>query len=364
MQKQTITLLISLFLCACGAKEESKLETDKKGPKPTLVTVTQVKTQALEITEQTVGYLEGLINPTIAAEVSAKVIKVYVRPGSTVKQGQLIATLDAGDFGMQRNEAQSEVARIEAQLDNQTKIVARNQTLFDKKFISQNAVESDKAQQKVLSQQLEGAKARVGSVNRTTSKTSIYAPVSGIVEKKLVDTGDYVKIGDPVVQIVSKQRLIAHLPFPEAIAARLKPGLKVRLTTPTTPDTIDSTINELKPQITMENRTVDVIANVTDVAGWQPGASVTGMVVLGEQPASMMVPEQSLVLRPVGEVVYVVRDNVAYQAIVKTGLRKDGMVEILNGVKDNDKVVVDGAGFLTDKTAVKMAAIISKKEVK
>ena len=362
MQKQRAVfsiLLVSLIFFAIGCKDakkdEAKNDADKKGVKPTLVTVTQVKSQPLEITETTVGSLEGLIDPTIAAEISAKVIKVYVRPGLTVKQGQLIATLDAGDFGTQRNEAQSEVARIEAQLDNQAKIVARNQALVDKKFISQNAVDSDKAQQKVLNQQLEGAKARVGSVNHASSKTSIYAPVSGIIEKKLVDTGDYVKIGDPIVQIISQKRLIAHLPFPETIAAKLKPGLAVRLTTPTTPEPVNSTINELKPQITAGSRAIDVIANINDVAGWQPGASVTGVVILGERPTAMMLPEQSVVLRPAGEVVYVVRDNTAYQAIVKTGLRQDGLVEILEGLQNSDTIVVDGAGFLTDKTPIKIA---------
>ena len=361
MQKQIVILFISLILGACSAKDGAKdnnkdsVNADKKSSKPTLVTVTQVKSQSIEITETTVGSLEGLIDPTLAAEVSAKVIKVHVRPGETVKQGQLIATLDAGDFGTQRTEAQSEVARIEAQIDNQSKIVARNQALVDKKFISQNAVDSDKAQQKVLNQQLEGAKARVGSVNHASSKTSIYAPVSGVIEKKLVDTGDYVKMGDPIVQIVSQKRLIAHLPFPESIAAKLKPGLAVRLTTPTTAGLVNSTINELKPQITMGSRAVDVIANVNDVAGWQPGASVTGVVVLGEQPAAMMVPEQSVVLRPAGEVVYVVRGNMAYQAIVKTGLRQAGLVEILAGVQDNATIVVDGAGFLTDEAVIKIA---------
>jgi len=68
----------------------------------------------------------------------------------------------------------------------------------------------------------------------------------------------------------------------------------------------------------------------------------------------MMVPEQSLVLRPAGEVVYVVRNNIAYQAIVKTGLRQNGMIEILSGLKPEDTVVVDGAGFLTDEAPVEI----------
>jgi multidrug efflux pump subunit AcrA (membrane-fusion protein) len=95
-----------------------------------------------------------------------------------------------------------------------------------------------------------------------------------------------------------------------------------------------------------------VIADVMDEPGWQPGASVTGTVVLGEESAAMMIPEQSLVLRPAGEVVYVVRDNVAYQAVVKTGQRQNGLIEILEGLQPNETIVVDGAGFLTDKAPV------------
>jgi membrane fusion protein, multidrug efflux system len=357
MKKIIFYFLIGLFallLAACGANSDKSAEKDgeKKGQKPTLVTVTQVKNQAIETTEETIGSLEGLIIPTVAAEVAGRVVKMHVTAGMQVKEGQLIATLDASDFGMQRREAQAEVARIQALIENQAKTVARNQALVDKKFISQNAVDNDVAQQNVLKQQLEGARARVGSINHDSSKTRVIAPVGGIIEKRLVSVGEFVRVGDPIVQIVSKQKLRAHLPFPEQISAQLKPGLKVRLTTPTSNKMMESVIHELKPMVTEGSRTIDVIADVIDASGWQPGASVTGTVILGEQAAALMIPEQSLVLRPAGEVVYVVRDNVAYQAVVKTGARQNGLIELLEGLQPNDTIVVDGAGFLTDKAPV------------
>jgi RND family efflux transporter MFP subunit len=359
MQKTTSYLficLLTLLLAACGASSDKSAEKDgeKKGQKPTLVTVTQVKKQAIETTEEAMGSLESLIDPTVAAEVAARVVNVPVVIGQTVKQGQLIATLDATDFAMQRNEAQAEIARIQALLANQAKIVARHQALVDKKFISQNAVDNDVAQQNVLKQQLEGARARVGSINHSSNKSRVISPVSGVIEKKLVDTGDFVRVGDPIVQIISKQKLRAHLPFPEQIGAQLKPGLKVRLTTPTSNKTVESVIHELKPMITEGSRTVDVIADVIDAPGWQPGASVTGTIILGEQAAALMIPEQSLVLRPAGEVVYVVRDNVAYQAVVRTGARQNGLIELIEGLQPNELIVVDGAGFLTDKAPVEI----------
>jgi RND family efflux transporter MFP subunit len=350
-------ILLSTTMVACGAKNATsdKIDSDKKDSKPTLVTITQVKNQAVETTEEAIGSLEGLDNPTLSAEVPGRVVKIYVNTGEPVKQGQLIATLDATDFVMQHNEAQAEVARIEALLANQTKTVERNQALVNKKFISQNAVDNEVAQQSVLKEQLLGAKARVDTINHSSSKTKIYAPASGNVEKKLTDEGNFVKVGDPIILIVSKQHLRAHLPFPEHIAAKLKPGLVVRLTSPTSETTVKSVIHELKPMIVEGSRTVDVIADIFGTPDWQPGASVTGTVILGEQAAAIMVPEQSVVLRPNGEVVYVVRNNRAYQAVVKTGAHKNGLVELVSGVNENDTIVVDGAGFLTDDTAIKVA---------
>lgn len=347
-------VLLASLLNACGANDDDAASS-KNDTRATLVTVTKVKKQTIEVTQSTVGTLEGLINPTLAAETAARVIGVHVNIGDTVQKGQLIATLDATDFTMQRNEAQAEVARIQALLDNQSKIVERNQALVDKNFISQNAVDNEVAQQNVYKQQLAAAKAKVSSINHNSSKSKVYAPVSGTIESKTVDTGDYLRVGDPIVQIVSKQTLRAHLPFPENLGPQLKPGLTVRLKTPTSDHTIESTINDLKPQIAEGNRTIDVIADVTNAEGWQPGATVTGTVVLGERPATIMVPEQSLVLRPAGEVVYVLRDNIANQVIVKTGIRQNGLIEIQSGLTDNDIVVVDGAGFLTDKAVVELA---------
>lgn len=361
MMLQTKSLLLiallSTALLGCGAKKSDpdQAEGKKNGPKPTLVSVTHVKKQAVDITEQSVGSLEGLTNPTVSSEVAAKVIRIHVNTGQAVKQGQLIATLDATDLSLQALEAQAEVARIEALLANQNKIVERNQVLVNKKFISQNALDNDSSQQAALKEQLAGAKARLDSVKHNSSKTKVYAPAAGKIEKKLIDDGEFLRVGDPIVLIVSSQLLRAHLPFPEQIGAKLKPGLKVRLSTPTSSQSVDAVIHELKPMITEGSRSVDVIADVTNAPGWQAGASVDGTVVLGTQADSLMVPEQSVVLRPAGEVVYLARGNKAYQAIVKTGVRQNGLVEILQGLNENDAVVVDGAGFLTDQALIKVA---------
>lgn len=346
-----LILVLVFSLGACAEKDEET--TKPAGPPATIVTTAAAQTRDLEIREETVGTVEGLIDPTIAAEVPARVIKVMAHAGDTVKKGQLIAVLDAEDIRLQRREAQAEIGRIQALLANQSRTVERNRQLVLKNFISQNALDDVTTQQSALRQQLEVARARLAAIEHNGTKTQVHSPLDGRVERQIVSVGDYVKVGDPLFQIIGTQRLRAHLPFPETVAAKLKPGQTVRLATPTAPGAVvTTTIKEIKPLIGSTNRAADVIADVVDKAGWHPGASVNGAVVLGMRGQAVVVPEQSVVLRPAGEVVYAIRNNQAQQRIVKSGLREQGMVEILEGLSHGEMVAVDGAAYLTDKAAV------------
>lgn len=359
MSKYCLLLVALLALPACTKKEEDK--TKAAMPQATLISVTTAETRKLEIFEETVGSIEGLMDPTVAAEVAGRVISINAYVGKTVKRGDLVAVLDSTDFALQRREAQAEIQRIEALLANQGKVVERNQRLVNKNFISQNALDDAATQQDALRSQLEGARARLAVIDHDGRKTRLLAPIDGRVEKQIASPGDFVKVGDPVVQIIGSQKLRAHLPFPESVAAKIQPGLPVRLSTPTAPDKVyATTIRELKPLIGSTNRSVDIIADIVDQPGWQGGASVNAQVVLGERPQAVVVPEASVVLRPAGEVVYAIKDGVALQRVVKTGLRQQGTVEITEGLTAGENVALDGAGFLTDKAPVKLQQAAAK----
>ena len=350
----TVTLLMGLTMSACSKKEAEP--DSKKKPQVALISSTLAEANTLEIREESIGTLEGLIDPTVAAEATGRVVKITAHPGQIVKKGEVLALLDATDYNLQRNQAQAEVARLEALTTNQSRIVERNQALVKKNFISQNALDDVTTQHAALQQQLDGAKAQMAIIEHTRAKTTVVAPIDGVVQKQIVSTGDFVKIGDPLLQIISKQKLRAHLPLPENIAAKIHAGIKVRLSTPTSSDEVISTIRELKPLISETSRAVDVIADVTDQAGWQPGASVKGEIILGEHANAVLIPEQCVVLRPAGEVVYVVKDGLALQRIVKTGMRQNGKIEIIEGLSAGEAVAKDGAAFLTDKAKVKVEA--------
>lgn len=345
--KKLLCITLVLMLIACSQQEKIT-----KAPSAPSVSVTVAQSVSMEVREESIGSLEGIMDPTIAAEVSGRVIKVLVRQGQHVKKGQEIALLDSVDHQLQRREALSEVARLEALLENQRRLVERNARLVERNFISQIALDDVKTQEIALHRQLEGAKSRLATIEHNKSKTRIFSPVDGKVESQIVVEGSYVKIGDPVLQIISNQFLRVHLPFPESTASYIKPGLEVRLSTPTSDTIIISHIKELKPAIGMNNRAIDALAYVENQPDWHAGASINGVVILGVRENVVVVPELSVVLRPAGQVVYAVNNEQAEQRVVRTDLNQDGMVEIIEGVQVGEQIALDGAAFLTDGAKV------------
>lgn len=338
--------LVSLF-AACGQENGQK-----KPRPPTVVTTAEVQRHKLEILEESIGRVESETAPFVAAEVEGRIVKVFVDAGQRVRIGQVLAELDPKDTDIGAAGARAEVNRVEALLNNQERLFARYQKLVEENFISQAALEEEDAKLRALREELRAAQSQLQAAERSSAKTRITAPVSGRIEQRSVAVGDYVAVGTALFQISTSRAFRVHLPFPETAAPRLRPGLPVRLSTPASAkDDVQGRVSEIRPMIGSESRAIDVIVNVPNPGDWRPGASVNGAVVVAEREA-ITVPAVSVVLRPAGEVVYVVKDNKAEQRVVKTGARKQGLVEIVSGVEPGERVAVDGAAFLSDQAAV------------
>ena len=334
------SLLISLLTAAlllpgCAKKAEEQ----KKGPPPAVITVTQAQARTMQILEQSVGEADSSTAPKVGAEVAGRIIKVNVDIGDPVKKGQLLAEIDPADYS-------ADAKRLEAQATSQRKLTERYRELARKGFISPSALENYDAQD--VSAREQHARAA-----KNLSRTRIVSPVDGRVDNRFVSVGDWIELGKPVFQISTSEKLRIRLPFPESVAQRIKVGQTVTLTTPTAPDgSVTGKIEQVQQLVGSTNRAFDAVVEVNNPGGWKPGASVNGAVVIEEHEQAVAVPEVSVVLRPVGKVVYVIEDGKAVQHIVTTGVTQNGLVEILQGLKAGDTIAVDGAGFLTDKAAV------------
>lgn len=328
-------LCAALLLPGC----EKKAAEEKKGPPPSVITVAQARTLTMQILEHSVGEVDSSTAPKVGAEVAGRIIKVYVDIGDPVKKGQLLAEIDPADYS-------ADARRLAAQTASQRKLTERYRELASKGFISPSALESHDAQDVAAREQHTRAA-------KNLARTRILSPVDGRVDSRLVSVGDWIELGKPAFQLSSGDKLRIRLPFPENAAERIKAGQTVTLSTPTAPGaSVTGKIGQVRQMVGSANRAFDAVVEVNNPGGWKPGASVNGTVVIEEHEQAVVVPEISVVLRPAGRVVYVIDGGKAAQHIVTTGVARNGLVEILQGIEAGATVAVDGAGFLTDKAAV------------
>lgn len=353
---ERVVLLLALtataVLTACDSKPDEK---KAAGPPPTLVTLTQARSGTLELTEDTLGTLESVLDPKVAAEVPGRVVALHVRTGNPVKKGQLLAQIDPTDAQIQARADEAEVKRLETLVAQQERVVQRQEQLVKRNFISQNALDDAIAQRNALREQIAVARARSDAGLRNVGKTRVVSPLDGFVEVQIASVGDYVKLGDPLFQLISNRKLRAHLPFPEAAAARLNKGLPVRITSPQIGGKVlNGVVTDIRPNIAEGARALDVIVDVENDGGLRGGGTVNASVLIARKSDVVLVPEQSVVLRPAGRVAYVIGDGKAIQREVQVGATKGGMVEIVAGLKAGETVALDGAGFLTHGAPVQL----------
>jgi membrane fusion protein, multidrug efflux system len=344
---------VGTYFIANGRTKESGSK-GGKGPAAVLITATVVQPRALEVYEDVVGSLENVIDPTVGAEVAGRITRVHGFTGKKISRGELLAEIDAVDFEIQSRADSAEIGRLTSLLQQQERVVERQQKLVGQGFISQNAADDAIAQRNALREQLNTARARSDATGRSVTKARVVAPIDGEIETQIIAVGDYVKLGDPLFKLVGVQDLRAHLFLPESAATRIRPGLKVILSPPAAPErTIETTIGEIKPTVGANNRALDAIVKFRGEGNlFRGGGTVNARIVTQVREGALMVPEQSIVLRPAGKVVYVLREGIAEQRIVETGQRLDGFQEVTKGLKAGESIAVDGAGFLTQGAAV------------
>jgi RND family efflux transporter MFP subunit len=140
-----------------------------------------------------------------------------------------------------------------------------------------------------------------------------------------------------------------RLPFPQHVVQRLRIGQAVSLTSFEDPQTVaHGRVLKILPSLNISTDSIEVIVSIDDRPNWQPRGSIRGEVVMSVNAGALVVPEQAVAIRPAGTVVYTVINGTVKANTVTTGIVRDGLVEVREGLKSGDTVVVDGASLLSD----------------
>lgn len=343
---------VGLMVAACGGEsDESAEESDNGARDPVAVTYVEAAPRTVEDIERTLATVEAKWSARVAAEVAANVEAIHVEAGDRVEPGTLLATLDADDLEIEVTRAAANMRRIETTIANTESEVGRQRQLAERGHVSASALEAAEAELDALREELAAARSELRRAERNLERAEIRAPHQGTVAERLVGEGDYVSAGTVILEIPRADRLQVRMPIPEGHAERLELGMPVRLSTVNARTAVEAEVTQIHPDVSPENRTITVIAEIDNPGGWRPGSSVNAEIVMESREAVALAPT-SVVRRQGGNVVYLAEDGSAREQPVTLGRRTRAWIEITEGVSAGDRVIVDGAGFMSDGTPI------------
>jgi membrane fusion protein, multidrug efflux system len=298
------------------------------GPVGVEVGKAQVFSMAEEVTAT--GNLRARESVMLRPEIAGRIVQLGFGDGTAVKKGAILVGLDAAL-------PQAELEQVRAEMALAKSNFQRTQDLAQKNFVSERARDEAAANLKVVEARLQLAQARL-------ARSQIRAPFNGVMGLRNVSVGDYVREGADIALMEDNAVMKVDLRLPERLLGRVKVGQKIDLKFDAFPaQNFPAQILALDVTVDSNGRSVIARSSVINQRSvLRTGMFARGNVILESRPQAIVVPEEAIV--PIGADVFVfkVLDNKAQRVKIKLGLRKDGKVEVTEGLVEGDVVVTAG----------------------
>jgi len=272
-------------------------------------------------------------------EAAGRIREINFHEGQPVEQGQVLLRLDD-------QIARAELSQASANLSLAQSQNRRAASLQAEGFISQQARDEAGSKLKVEQAAVSLARARL-------DKTVIVAPFAGVIGLRNVSVGDYVNIGQDLVQMESIDPLKLDFRIPEQYLTQVRAGQALDVRFDALPgERRVGEVYAISPVIDAGGRSILVRAKVANHDGvLRPGMFARVQLLFAREDV-LVVPETALAPSGQAQVVYRVVDGHAQRVEVLIGERRDGVVEVRRGLNEGDQVVVAGLQRLNDGAAV------------
>lgn len=288
-----------------------------------------------------VGTIEAADAITVVSEIDAAVVSLPFREGQPIARGGLIARLDD-------DQLRAEVSRASALRDQAKATHERVEEVVEQGAGSAQDLDDAAAALKVAEANLTLASTRL-------SKTRITAPFSGLVGSKRVSPGAYLRAGTPITDLAQIGTLKVIFFVPERYLGKLQRGSAVSVSTTAFPGyALTGRIDVINPVLDPGTRSAQVIARVQNPGNrFRPGMSANVSAVLSERMNALTIPSEAVFAEGNQTFVYVVGpDSTVARTPVELGTRLADVVEVVEGLKEGDRIVQAGHQKLFDKAKV------------
>jgi membrane fusion protein (multidrug efflux system) len=344
-------ILISLPLVSC--KKAKKVE------KENLVNVRVLPAEKKKVQPylETTGTLNADEEVTVSSEVDGIVRQLKVEEGSSVNKGSLLVGINEVDYMLDKKRSDAALKQAEANLSNAKAEYQRKESLYKEELITKQQFDDISTRVALAEADVTRAKATLETSAEKLSRTKIYSPLNGAVKEKKVSVGDYVRNGSPLFQLIKVDPLKLNFTISEKDIAGLKIGQEVVFTVDSFPGKkFKGKVNLLYPHVEERTRTLQAEAIVPNANHLLKPGFFTRVTIYTEEIREVVVAPLTAIMYDNSTIsLFVVDGNVAHARTVKTGGKYGENVEIVEGLKEKEQVVVVGQNNLSEGVKVNVA---------
>jgi RND family efflux transporter MFP subunit len=289
------------------------------------------------------GLVEATRQSTVSAQISGRVKEVLFDVGDHVSKGQVILRIDERETAQALAGSHAQVLQAQAMLQNATANYERSKQLFEQKFISQAALDKAEADYQVARAQAAASEAGAGQATLQHGYSAVVAPYSGVVAARLVEVGEMVTPGKPLMAGFDPTELRVIVSVPQFELPDIGTHPKVMVEVPALNRWIKAPSAIVQPLADVRTHSTQVRVNLPpNERGVYPGMFVRAHFVVGKV-SKLVIPASSVLHRSEVVAVYVVdAKGGASLRQVRLGERyADGLVEVLAGLNPGEKVALD-----------------------
>jgi membrane fusion protein (multidrug efflux system) len=345
-------LLISAALLAgCGGEPQEAAITAP----PVMVAPVEVRPVRDRI--EATGQLLAKSQASVAAQVGGQVTRIHMEEGTAVEAGQIVLEIDPARRQLEVSNERARVAEANAQLADKQRENRRVESLQSRGVASQTDVERAQTELALARSRLEAANAQLGLAERALADSSVAAPFAGLLARRYVSEGEFVSPGVALFDLVALEDMEVEFHLAERDSGLVSAGDQVAVRVAPFPEEVfGATVTVVSPTIDPRTRTLRVKARVDNREGrLRPGLFARADLGVSERAEVVMIPEDAILVRSDGSVVFRLSGPTAVQRIpVVTGVHRDGFVEIVSGLQAGDVVVIRGQSQLVDGSVVEI----------
>lgn len=325
------------------------------------VTLTRVKRADIQSLLTVTGTIAALPNQDVKVSslVAGRIARLTVAEGDQVRQGQLLAQIEAHPYEDQLRQAEAAVEQAKANLENAKLNRDRNETLFKRGIAAGKDVEDARTQVSVSEAVLNQADAQVALAKLQISRAEIYSPISGVVVKRFVSDGEQVDgtAAQPIFEVANLRQVELYGNVPADYLGHIHLGQTLPITADAFPGhTFTGRVVAISPAVDSSTNVGLVRIRIANPRGLlRLGMFLSSEIPLETHPDALVVPAESIYRDEQGQPrIFRVQGQEATAIPVKLGIETHNHVELLSGVQEGEQVILAGGYGLGDHARVKV----------